>query len=87
MDTLEGGLDIRFSGKIEPEHFISMMDTFFSMDGQHLGTNVMDRDTLLDARDHPENYADLYVRITGFSAYFNTLSPDGKQDVINRTDY
>ena len=85
--TLEGGLGIRLSGKVEPEHFISTMDTFFEMGGQHLGVTVMDRETLLDARDHPENYTDLCVRITGFSAYFNTLSPDGKEDIIKRTDY
>ena len=85
--TLEGGLNVRFSGKVEPEHFISMMETFFRMGGQHLGVTVVDREVLLDARQHPENHEDLCVRITGFSAYFNTLSPEGKQDVINRTDY
>ena len=85
--TLEGGLGVRFSGKMEPENFISMMDTFFSLGGQQIGVTVVDRDTLLDAREHPENYQDLCVRVTGFSAYFNTLSPDSKQDVINRTDY
>jgi len=85
--TLEGGLNVRFSGKIEPERLMSMMDTFFDMGGQHLGVTVIDRETLLDAREHPEKHEDLCVRITGFSAYFNTLSPEGKQDIINRTGY
>lgn len=85
--TLEGGLNVRLSGKVEPEHFISMMETFFNMGGQHIGVTVIDRDVLLDAREHPQNHTDLCVRITGFSAYFNTLSPDGKQDIINRTEY
>ena len=85
--TLEGGLNVRFSGKVQPEQFTAVMDTFFDMGGQHLGITVVNRDTLLDARDHPENYKDLCVRITGFSAYFNTLSPEEKQDIIDRTDY
>jgi formate C-acetyltransferase len=85
--TLEGGLNVRLSGKVEPEHFISIMETFFDMGGQHLGVTVIDKEILLDAREYPENYEELCVRITGFSAYFNTLSPEGKQDIINRTDY
>lgn len=85
--TLESGLNVRFLGKLEPEHFMSMADTFFDMGGQHLGVTVVDRETLLDAVAHPEDHEDLCVRITGFSAYFNTLSPEGKQDIIDRTGY
>ena len=85
--TLESGLNVRFLEKLEPERFMSMVDTFFEMGGQHLGVTLLDRETLLHAREHPEEHEDLCVRVTGFSAYFNTLSPEGKQDVIDRTDY
>lgn len=84
---LESGLNIRFLGKLEGEHFMHMADTFFEMGGQHLGVTVVDRETLLDAREHPEDHEDLCVRITGFSTYFNTLSPEGKQDITDRTGY
>ena len=85
--TLESGLNIRLLGDLEPGRFMAMADTFFEMGGQHLGVTVVDRETLLHAREHPEEHEDLCVRVTGFSAYFNTLSPQQKQDIIDRTAY
>ena len=85
--TLESGLGVRMHGKLGSEHFLAMTDAFFELGGQHLGVTVVDRETLLRAREHPQEYQDLCVRVTGFSAYFNTLSPQAKQDVIDRTGY
>ena len=47
--------------------------------------NVTDNKVLLDAVKHPEQYADLIVRVSGFSAFFNNLSSDVQQDIIRRT--
>jgi len=46
--------------------------------------NIVDRDTLLDAYEHPENHPDLIVRITGFSVYFATLSDAFRKTVVER---
>ena len=48
--------------------------------------NCVSNQTLLDAREHPENYRDLLVRVSGFSAYFTKLSPDIQQEVIDRNE-
>ena len=47
----------------------------------------MDRDTLLAAREQPELYRDLVVRIGGYSDYFTKLSPTMQAEVIERTEY
>jgi formate C-acetyltransferase len=67
---------------------LSMMRTFFdALHGFHIQYNVVDRQTLLDARKHPENYRDLIVRVAGYSAFFNVLSPETQLDIINRTEH
>jgi len=48
--------------------------------------NVVDRQTLLDAQAHPENYPYLVVRVAGYSALFTTLSKSLQDDIINRTE-
>jgi pyruvate formate-lyase/glycerol dehydratase family glycyl radical enzyme len=67
---------------------LSMMRTFFNvLRGFHVQYNVVDRQTLLDAQRHPESYRDLIVRVAGYSAFFNVLSPDTQMDIINRTEH
>ncbi len=48
--------------------------------------NIVNRKTLLDAMDHPENYSDLVVRVAGYSAYFTALSRDVQMDILERTE-
>ena len=48
--------------------------------------NVVSRETLRDAQKHPEKYRDLIVRVAGYSAFFNVLSKDTQDDIINRTE-
>ena len=63
------------------------MRSFFLMGGLHIGFTAIDRKTLEDAQVRPENHRSLYVRVTGFSEYFTSLSPEQQQEIIKRTEY
>ncbi|MBP3377842.1 MAG: pyruvate-formate lyase, partial [Clostridia bacterium] len=56
----------------------------FAQGGTLININVLDGDTLAKANDNPELYPDLVVRVTGFTAYFATLSPQFRQLVVDR---
>ena len=64
-----------------------LIRTFFDvLHGWHVQYNVVSRETLLDAQAHPEKYPDLVVRVAGYSAFFNVLSPQSQNDIIARTE-
>ncbi|NRY61685.1 glycyl radical protein [Clostridium beijerinckii] len=66
---------------------ISLIRTFFNrLEGFHVQYNVVSRDTLLDAQKNPEKYRDLIVRVAGYSAFFNVLSKQTQDDIIERTE-
>jgi formate C-acetyltransferase len=63
----------------------SMLDAFFSATGYHMNINVLNRDMLIDAMDHPERYPSLTIRVSGYAVNFVRLTRDQQMDVINRT--
>ena len=65
----------------------TMIRTYFEGGGKHIQFNVVDREMLIRARENPENYSDLIVRVAGYSAYFTQLSPAVQNDIINRTEH
>lgn len=69
------------------EKMLEFVRTFMRLGGFQLQLNAVDRETLIDAREHPENHSDLLVRVGGFSAYFTKLSPEMQQEIIDRNEH
>ena len=85
-------LDLKFTPSFleKPAHQAAvraMVDTYFKRGGVEVQFNVVDRQTLLDAQQHPEEHQDLVVRVSGFSALFVTLMKTTQDDIIARTQY
>ncbi len=93
-DFSEDGISYTFSiipgalGKSEEEkieNLVALMDGYFLEKGHHINVNVLNREVLLDAMDHPEKYPQLTIRVSGYAVNFVRLSREQQLDVINRT--
>ena len=70
---------------VQEENLVAMLDGYASKGGHHLNINVFNRDTLLDAMEHPEEYPHLTIRVSGYAVNFIKLTREQQLDVINRT--
>jgi trans-4-hydroxy-L-proline dehydratase len=69
------------------ERIVKLVRTYFRMDGHHIQFNVVNVETLKDAKEHPEKYRDLIVRVAGYSDYFVDLCPELQDEIIRRTEH
>jgi len=85
--TVMGGLNLLFAGQLPPEILVATTESYFTMGGLHLGLTLVDRRILAEARQNSKQHACLCVRVTGFSEFFVSLSPEVQDDVMARTEY
>ena len=94
FDSAEDGISYTFSitpgtlGKTDNEkvdNLVNMLDGYFAQTGHHINVNVFDRSLLEDAMEHPENYPQLTIRVSGYAVHFTKLTREQQLDVIHRT--
>ena len=68
------------------DQMANLVRTYFNMDGHHIQFNVIDKETLIQAQKHPEDYKDLIVRVAGYRDHFRNLSKALQDEIIERTE-
>lgn len=93
-DYSEDGISYTFSitpasmGKSQEErvnNLVVLLDGYFAKEGHHMNVNVLDKDVLLDAMEHPEKYPQLTIRISGYAVNFIRLTREQQEEVVSRT--
>ena len=68
------------------EQMANLVRSYFNLDGHHIQFNVIDRQTLINAQKHPDEYRDLIVRVAGYSDHFRNLDKALQDEIIERTE-
>ncbi len=69
------------------DSMVSLIRSYFRMDGHHIQFNVVTADQLREAQKHPEEHKDLIVRVAGYSDYFNDLGEELQEEIIRRSEH
>ena len=84
-------LNLKYTPGKDPDQmidkFAASIEAYMKMGGLQVQFNLIDRATLEEARDHPEKYPNLLVRVSGYTAYFADLNPYMQEEIITRAEY
>ena len=75
-----------FSDDRKRKKLLGLIKTYFKKGGQEIQINAISRGVLFDAMKNPQEYKNLVVRVSGFSAYYITLSKEVQEDILKRTE-